>query len=272
MKIHKHSPFLPAKYDPSDSHAIRALMTGTASAGQQRQALDWIIHVLCRTYDEPYRPGEDGRRETDYALGMAYVGRQLVKHANGVPANSSAPERPCQSSAFAGVDPAISKSWSGLGPEDRDDSALQEHDQHRRQNGDEHDVDEFDRLHALVAAFGARADLDDPELHLAGSVRRHFRGDLQFDVELGELERERPIALRIVRAGLEFAPQPFKKRRETDSAFVRHDRTPRYCTQVYGSGFALASRGLDFAARRYSASHFAARPFTTAMACAGIGF
>ena len=85
MKIDKHSLVLPAKYDPSDSHAIRALMTGTASAEQQRQALDWIIMVLCRTYDEPFRPGDDGRRETDYALGMAYVGRQLVKHANGVP-------------------------------------------------------------------------------------------------------------------------------------------------------------------------------------------
>ncbi len=83
--IQKHSPLLPAKYDPSDSHAIRALACGTASAEQQRQALDWIIHVACRTYDEPYHPGRDGQRETDYALGMAHVGRQLVKHANGVP-------------------------------------------------------------------------------------------------------------------------------------------------------------------------------------------
>jgi hypothetical protein len=85
MKIDKHSPMLPAKYDPSDSHAIRALATGSASAEQQRQALDWIINAVCRTYDEPFRPGDDGRRETDYALGMAHVGRQLVKHANGVP-------------------------------------------------------------------------------------------------------------------------------------------------------------------------------------------
>ena len=44
-----------------------------------------MIHKLCRTYDEPFRPGDDGSRETDYALGMAHVGRQLVKHANGVP-------------------------------------------------------------------------------------------------------------------------------------------------------------------------------------------
>jgi hypothetical protein len=97
MKLDKHSPLLPAKYDPSDSHAIRALSTGTASAGQQRQALDWIIKVACRTYDEPFRPGDDGRRETDYALGMAHVGRQLVKHANGVPGLPLETSRPPQS-------------------------------------------------------------------------------------------------------------------------------------------------------------------------------
>ena len=85
MKLDKHSPLLPAKYDAADSAAIRALAAGTASAAQQRAALDWIIHVLCRTYDEPFRPGEEGRRDTDFALGMAHVGRELVKHANGVP-------------------------------------------------------------------------------------------------------------------------------------------------------------------------------------------
>jgi hypothetical protein len=85
MKIDKHSPLLPAPYTAAESYAIRMLARGEATPAQQRLALDWMIHKLCRTYDEPFRPGGDGARETDYALGKAHVGRQLVKHANGVP-------------------------------------------------------------------------------------------------------------------------------------------------------------------------------------------
>jgi hypothetical protein len=85
MKIDKHSPLLPAPYTAAESYAIRMLAQGEATPAQQRLALDWMIHKLCRTYDEPFRPGADGARETDYALGKAHVGRQLVKHANGVP-------------------------------------------------------------------------------------------------------------------------------------------------------------------------------------------
>jgi hypothetical protein len=85
MKIDKHSPLLPAPYTAAESYAIRMLAQGEATPAQQRLALDWMIHKLCRTYDEPFRPGGDGARETDYALGKAHVGRQLIKHANGVP-------------------------------------------------------------------------------------------------------------------------------------------------------------------------------------------
>jgi hypothetical protein len=40
--------------------------------------------MRCTGYtDEPYRPGgEDGRRETDFALGKANVGRQIAKLLN----------------------------------------------------------------------------------------------------------------------------------------------------------------------------------------------
>lgn len=74
-----NSPWMPAPYDIEQVGALQALFRGNASAEQQKLALDYIITVLSGTYEEHYRPGEDGRRETDYALGRAFTGRQIVK-------------------------------------------------------------------------------------------------------------------------------------------------------------------------------------------------
>jgi hypothetical protein len=63
--------------------AIKALATGTANAGQQKRALDWIITKACGTYDMSFRPGADGERETAFAEGKRHVGLQIVKHING---------------------------------------------------------------------------------------------------------------------------------------------------------------------------------------------
>lgn len=83
-------PFLPAPYDKSDVAALRALREGRAEPYQQQLALEWIIQAVCRTYDQPFRPGgEDGRRATDFALGKQSVGQQIVKLIN-MPADRKA--------------------------------------------------------------------------------------------------------------------------------------------------------------------------------------
>ncbi len=78
-KLDSSSPLFPAKYKKSDILAIQALLTGTANEQQQKRALSFIIEDLCKTYDMPYRPGPDGPRETDFAMGKIYVGQQLIK-------------------------------------------------------------------------------------------------------------------------------------------------------------------------------------------------
>lgn len=71
--------FEPPVWLPKHVSAMQALERGQASHEQQKTALDWIINGAAATYDEPYRPGEAGRRDTDFALGRAFVGRQIVK-------------------------------------------------------------------------------------------------------------------------------------------------------------------------------------------------
>lgn len=67
-------------YELADADALQALLRGDADAGKQRRALNFIIEKIAATYDEPYRPGaEDGARDTTFALGRAFVGRQIVK-------------------------------------------------------------------------------------------------------------------------------------------------------------------------------------------------
>lgn len=80
-----HQPWFPAPYDPdgADTMAIKAVASGTANAGQQKRALDWIINAVCATYDLSFRPGESGDRETAFAEGKRHVGLQIVKHING---------------------------------------------------------------------------------------------------------------------------------------------------------------------------------------------
>jgi hypothetical protein len=64
-------------YELADASALQALQTGTADAGQQRRALDWIINHAAATYDLAYRP--ESARDTDFMLGRVFVGQQIVK-------------------------------------------------------------------------------------------------------------------------------------------------------------------------------------------------
>jgi len=72
-------PWHPAPYEDADTAAIQALIAGNANASQQQRALAWIVHVLCGTYDQPYRPGEGGDRDTVFACAKQFVGQQIVK-------------------------------------------------------------------------------------------------------------------------------------------------------------------------------------------------
>jgi hypothetical protein len=75
-----HAPWLPPPFDDQDAAALQALAKGSASIDQQKRVLEWIITKVCGTYDLAYRPGgEDGARDTVFALGRQFVGQQMVK-------------------------------------------------------------------------------------------------------------------------------------------------------------------------------------------------
>jgi hypothetical protein len=73
-------PWRPPAYDLADVYAIKAVAAGTANEDQQRRAMQWIINKAAMTYDETYQP--DSARDTDFAQGKAFVGRQIVKLIN----------------------------------------------------------------------------------------------------------------------------------------------------------------------------------------------
>lgn len=79
MKKRRPQPYMPAPYEDVDIMSIKAVAAGNANSGQQQRALHWIIETLCGTYDQPYRPGEGGDRDTSFACGKQHVGQQVVK-------------------------------------------------------------------------------------------------------------------------------------------------------------------------------------------------
>ena len=76
------APWHPAPYEQADTMALKALASGTASEAQQKRALRWIVHTLCGTYDQPFRPGQGGERDTVFACGKQFAGQQIVKQVN----------------------------------------------------------------------------------------------------------------------------------------------------------------------------------------------
>lgn len=74
----------PAPCDEADEYALRALQTGTATSDQQRRALKWIVEQAAGSYDQPFRPGADGDRDTAFACGRMFVGQQIVHLLNTV--------------------------------------------------------------------------------------------------------------------------------------------------------------------------------------------
>ena len=76
------SPWEVKTPDVTIAAAFDALQRGQASSHQQRVAMHWLIVECCDYYGLSFRPGEDGRRDTDFAEGKRFVGGQVVKMAN----------------------------------------------------------------------------------------------------------------------------------------------------------------------------------------------
>lgn len=68
----------PAAFEVADASALQALVLGQADPDQQMRALKWIIESASGMYLTGFRPGEDGRRNTDFMLGRIFVGQQIV--------------------------------------------------------------------------------------------------------------------------------------------------------------------------------------------------
>lgn len=78
--IEDHAPWKPTPYEPADASAMQALVRGDCPPHLQQRAINYIINGLCGTYDMQYRPGgTEAGRDTDFALGKAWVGQQIVR-------------------------------------------------------------------------------------------------------------------------------------------------------------------------------------------------
>lgn len=80
--IADHAPWKPPSADPQIVAAFQALQRGNATTDQQKRALEWLVKDCSQTYDLSYRPGDEGRRDTDFAEGRRFVGLQIVKLLN----------------------------------------------------------------------------------------------------------------------------------------------------------------------------------------------
>lgn len=77
----EHRPWIPVTCPPEAVIAIQALRSGTADPQQQRTALEWILE-MSRNGGADYFPGEDGRRDTDFALGRGFVAKMIYTVLN----------------------------------------------------------------------------------------------------------------------------------------------------------------------------------------------
>ncbi len=63
----------------SISMAFKSLSEGVASEEQQKNVLDFLVRIGCRTYDTDWFPDE---RISCFAAGRRYVGQQIVRFIN----------------------------------------------------------------------------------------------------------------------------------------------------------------------------------------------
>lgn len=71
------APWRPPVLTPAQVGAIKAISRGQAEPHQQTLAFQFMVD-LCHNGGAHYFPGPQGQRDTDFALGRAWVGQQLV--------------------------------------------------------------------------------------------------------------------------------------------------------------------------------------------------
>lgn len=70
-------PWLPVPWTDETAGALQALEQGRAAEHQQKLALDFIINGICDTYGFHFYA--DSQNNTNFALGRAFAGQQIVK-------------------------------------------------------------------------------------------------------------------------------------------------------------------------------------------------
>src|SRR5690348_16697082 len=73
------APWAPPPCTAAQTMAAKAVASGTANPEQQKRFIEWLVRDVCRYADISYRPGEDGRRDTDFAEGKRFVAAMVVK-------------------------------------------------------------------------------------------------------------------------------------------------------------------------------------------------
>jgi hypothetical protein len=81
VKTGKAVPLIP--FDEAVAYAVKALAAGKAIEAQQRLAVDWLIRIACRTYEDQFDP--ESVETTTYMLGRRSVG-QAVANLIAMPA------------------------------------------------------------------------------------------------------------------------------------------------------------------------------------------
>lgn len=73
-------PWMPVAYDEATVMAIRSFASGTANAGQQQAAYDWIVGIASGVNEMTFHPGgQEGDRASAFAEGRRFVGNQIRK-------------------------------------------------------------------------------------------------------------------------------------------------------------------------------------------------
>lgn len=73
-------PWHPTPFTTDDVYALQALDKGAANEVQQKRAINFIVHRVCRTMEPDFIPDSD--RETSFAAGKRYVGLEVFKLVN----------------------------------------------------------------------------------------------------------------------------------------------------------------------------------------------
>lgn len=69
----------PTPWEPADANAFKALMRGDCPPHLQQRAMTFLVYQLCGTHEPAFRAGGlEAERETQFALGKAFVGQQII--------------------------------------------------------------------------------------------------------------------------------------------------------------------------------------------------